>query len=303
MGKTSVAKSIAKAMNRTYARIALGGVRDEAEIRGHRRTYIGSMPGRIAAAVRKAGSMNPLLLLDEIDKLCSDFHGDPASALLEVLDGEQNVNFEDHYLDIPLDLSDVFFIATANTLDTIPRPLLDRMDIVEISSYLDTEKTSIAEKFLIPKQLKAAGLKASQVRFDKTAVPEIISCYTRESGVRELERKISEIMRRAARIIVSGESKSVRISAKNIEKFLGTRKFRDEPLYEDGMIGVVNGLAWTSVGGELLNVEVSVLEGSGKIDCTGSLGDVMKESVRAAVSYIRSVASIYDIDADFLIKP
>ncbi len=299
VGKTSVARSIAKAMNRAYARIALGGVRDEAEIRGHRRTYIGSMPGRIAAAVRKAGSMNPLLLLDEIDKLCSDFHGDPASALLEVLDGEQNVNFEDHYLDIPLDLSDVFFIATANTLDTIPRPLLDRMDIVEISSYLDTEKTSIAEKFLIPKQLKAAGLKASQVRFDKTAVPEIISCYTRESGVRELERKISEIMRRAARIIVSGESKSVRISAKNIEKFLGTRKFRDEPLYDDGMIGVVNGLAWTSVGGELLNVEVSVLEGSGKIDCTGSLGDVMKESVRAAVSYIRSVASIYDIDADF----
>lgn len=299
VGKTSVAKSIARAMNRNYARIALGGIRDEAEIRGHRRTYIGSMPGRIAAAVRKSGSMNPLLLLDEIDKLCSDFHGDPASALLEVLDSEQNVNFEDHYLDIPLDLSDVFFIATANTLDTIPRPLLDRMDIVEISSYLDTEKTQIAERFLIPKQLKAAGLKASQVRFDKTAVAEIISCYTRESGVRELERKIAEIMHRAAKIIVSGESKSVRVSAKNIERFLGTRKFRDEPLYDDGMIGIVNGLAWTSVGGELLNVEVSVLEGSGKIDCTGSLGDVMKESVRAAVSYIRSVASIYDIDKDF----
>lgn len=299
VGKTSVAKSIARAMNRKYSRIALGGVRDEAEIRGHRRTYIGSMPGRIAAAVRKSGSMNPLLLLDEIDKLCSDFHGDPASALLEVLDSEQNVNFEDHYLDIPLDLSDVFFIATANTLDTIPRPLLDRMDIVEISSYLDTEKLHIAEKFLIPKQLRAAGLTASQVRFDKTAVPEIISCYTRESGVRELERKISEIMRRAARIIVSGQNKSVRVTAKNIEKFLDIRKFRDEPLYDDGMIGIVNGLAWTSVGGELLNVEVSVLEGSGKIDCTGSLGDVMKESVRAAVSYIRSVASIYDIDADF----
>ncbi len=299
VGKTSVAKSIARAMNRTYARIALGGIRDEAEIRGHRRTYIGSMPGRIAAAVRKAKSMNPLILLDEIDKLCSDFHGDPASALLEVLDSEQNVNFEDHYLDIPLDLSDVFFIATANTLDTIPRPLLDRMDIVEITSYLDTEKIQIANRFLIPKQLKAAGLKASQVRFNKTAIPEIISCYTRESGVRELERKISEIMRRAAKIIVSGESKSVTVSAKNIEKFLGMRKFRDEQLYDDGMIGIVNGLAWTSVGGELLNVEVSVLDGSGKIDCTGSLGDVMKESVRAAVSYIRSVASIYEIDKDF----
>lgn len=299
VGKTSVAKSIARAMNRTYARIALGGIRDEAEIRGHRRTYIGSMPGRIAAAVRKAKSMNPLILLDEIDKLCSDFHGDPASALLEVLDSEQNVNFEDHYLDIPLDLSDVFFIATANTLDTIPRPLLDRMDIVEITSYLDTEKIQIANRFLIPKQLNAAGLKASQVRFNKTAIPEIISCYTRESGVRELERKISEIMRRAAKIIVSGESKSVTVSAKNIEKFLGMRKFRDEQLYDDGMIGIVNGLAWTSVGGELLNVEVSVLDGSGKIDCTGSLGDVMKESVRTAVSYIRSVASIYEIDKDF----
>lgn len=299
VGKTSIAKSIARAMNRNYARISLGGIRDEAEIRGHRRTYIGSMPGRIAAAVRKSKSMNPLLLLDEIDKLCSDFHGDPASALLEVLDSEQNVNFEDHYLDIPLDLSDVFFVATANTLDTIPRPLLDRMDVVEITSYLDTEKLHIAEQFLIPKQRKLNGLKASQIRFDSSAVTEIISCYTKESGVRELERKISEIMRRAAKAIVSGEAKTVRVTAKNIEKYLDVRKYRDEPLYEDGMTGIVNGLAWTSVGGELLNVEVTVLEGSGKIDCTGSLGDVMKESVRAAVSYIRSVASVYDIDKDF----
>ena len=299
VGKTSIAKSIARAMNRNYARISLGGIRDEAEIRGHRRTYIGSMPGRIAAAVRKSKSLNPLLLLDEIDKLCSDFHGDPASALLEVLDSEQNVNFEDHYLDIPLDLSDVFFVATANTLDTIPRPLLDRMDVVEISSYLDTEKVHIAEQFLIPKQRKLNGLKKSQIRIDESAINEIITCYTRESGVRELERKIAVIMRRAAKTIVSGESKSVRVTAKNIEKYLEVRKFRDEPLYEDGMTGIVNGLAWTSVGGELLNVEVSVLEGSGKIDCTGSLGDVMKESVRAAMSYIRSVASVYDIDKDF----
>lgn len=299
VGKTSIAKSIAQAMNRNYARISLGGIRDEAEIRGHRRTYIGSMPGRIAAAIKKSKSMNPLLLLDEIDKLCSDFKGDPASALLEVLDREQNVNFEDHYLDIPLDLSDVFFVATANSLDTIPRPLLDRMDVVEITTYLDTEKLHIAEQFLIPKQRGLNGLKSSQIRFDTSAVQEIISCYTRESGVRELERKISMIMRRAAKLIVSGKAKTVRVTAKNIEKFLEVRRYRKEPLYDNGMIGVVNGLAWTSVGGELLNVEVSVLEGSGKIDCTGSLGDVMKESVRAAVSYIRSVASVYDIDKEF----
>lgn len=286
-------------MGRKYVRISLGGIRDEAEIRGHRRTYIGSMPGRIASAVRKAGCSDPLLLLDEIDKLCSDFHGDPASALLEVLDSEQNVNFEDHYLDVPFDLSGVFFVATANTLDTIPRPLLDRMDIVEMSSYLDTEKIHIAEKYLIPKQRAAAGLNGSQIRFDKTAVPALISGYTREAGVRELERKIADIMRASAKLIVSGESKSVRVSAKNLESFLGTRKYRDEELYDDGMPGIVNGLAWTSVGGELLNVEVTVLDGTGKIDCTGSLGDVMKESVRAAVSYIRSVASLYGIDNDF----
>ncbi len=299
VGKTSIAKSIAKAMNRTYARIALGGVRDEAEIRGHRRTYIGSMPGRIASAVRKAKSLNPLIVLDEIDKLCSDFRGDPASALLEVLDSEQNVNFEDHYLDLPLDLSDVFFVATANSLDTVPRPLLDRMDVVEISTYLDTEKVNIAKQFLIPKQRKAHGLKAQQVRFEKGAVEEIISCYTREAGVRELERKIADIMRKSAKIIVSKEAENIRITKSNIEKFLEVRRYRKESLYDEGMIGIVNGLAWTSVGGELLNVEVSVLEGTGKIDCTGSLGDVMKESVRAAVSFIRSVASIYDIEKDF----
>ncbi len=299
VGKTSIARSIATAMNRNYARISLGGIRDEAEIRGHRRTYVGSMPGRIVSAIKKSGSMNPLILLDEIDKLCTDNHGDPASALLEVLDSEQNVNFEDHYLDFPLDLSGVFFIATANTLDTIPRPLIDRMNVVELSSYLNTEKQHIANNFLVPKQRKACGLKPSQIRISADAVDEIISSYTRESGVRELERKISEIMHRAAAMIVSGDSKSVRVTPKNIEKFLGTKKYREEPLYNAGMVGIVNGLAWTSVGGELLNVEVSVLEGSGKIDCTGSLGDVMKESVRAAVSYIRSIASIYDIDRDF----
>lgn len=299
VGKTSIARSIATAMNRAYARISLGGIRDEAEIRGHRRTYVGSMPGRVVSAVRKSKSMNPLILLDEIDKLCSDNHGDPASALLEVLDSEQNINFEDHYLDFPLDLSDVFFIATANTLDTIPRPLLDRMDVVELSSYLDTEKLHIAKSFLVPKQRKLCGLKSAQIKIEESAIKEIINCYTREAGVRELERKISEIMHRAARLIVSGECKSVRVNAKNIEKFLHTRRFREEPLYAPGMVGIVNGLAWTSVGGELLNVEVSVLEGSGKIDFTGSLGDVMKESVRAAVSYIRSIASLYEIDGDF----
>ncbi len=299
VGKTSIARSIATAMNRNYARISLGGIRDEAEIRGHRRTYVGSMPGRIVSAVKKSGSMNPLILLDEIDKLCADNHGDPASALLEVLDSEQNINFEDHYVDFPLDLSGVFFIATANTLDTIPRPLIDRMNVVELSSYLNTEKMHIARNFLVPKQRKSCGLKTSQVRISDRAIDAIISSYTRESGVRELERKISEIMHSAAASIVSGDKKSVSVTDKNIEKFLGTKRYRDVPLYNAGMVGIVNGLAWTSVGGELLNVEVSVLEGTGKIDCTGSLGDVMKESVRAAVSYIRSIASIYDIDKDF----
>ncbi len=299
VGKTSIARSIATAMNRKYARISLGGIRDEAEIRGHRRTYIGSMPGRIVSAIKKSGSMNPLILLDEIDKLCQDNHGDPASALLEVLDSEQNINFEDHYLDFPLDLSDVLFIATANTLDTIPRPLIDRMDIVELSSYLDTEKHHIAKNFLIPKQRSLCGLKASQVKIDDDAIDDMINGYTREAGVRELERKISEIMHRCAAMIVSGECKSVRVTRKNIEKFLDTKKFRDQPLYNADMVGIVNGLAWTSVGGELLNVEISVLDGSGKIDCTGNLGEVMKESVRAAVSYIRSIAAIYDIDRNF----
>ncbi len=299
VGKTSIARSIASAMNRNYARISLGGVRDEAEIRGHRRTYVGSMPGRIVSAVKKSGSMNPLILLDEIDKLCADNHGDPASALLEVLDSEQNINFEDHYLDFPLDLSGVFFIATANTLDTIPRPLIDRMNVVELSSYLNTEKMHIARNFLVPKQRNMCGLKTTQVRISEKAIDQIITSYTREAGVRELERKISEIMHSAAATIVSGQGKAVTVTDKNIEKFLGTKRYRDVPLYNPGMVGIVNGLAWTSVGGELLNVEVSVLEGTGKIDCTGSLGDVMKESVRAAVSYIRSIASIYDIDRDF----
>lgn len=299
VGKTSIVRSIATAMNRNYARISLGGIRDEAEIRGHRRTYVGSMPGRIVSAVKKSGSMNPLILLDEIDKLCADNHGDPASALLEVLDSEQNMNFEDHYLDFPLDLSGVFFIATANSLDTIPRPLIDRMNVVELSSYLNTEKMHIARNFLVPKQRKMCGLKTAQVRISDSAIENIIENYTREAGVRELERKISEIMHSVAATIVSGKSKSVSVTEKNIEKFLGTKKYREDPLYKSGMVGIVNGLAWTSVGGELLNVEVSVLEGSGKIDFTGSLGDVMKESVRAAISYIRSIATIYDIDRDF----
>lgn len=299
VGKTSIAKSIATATGRNYARISLGGIRDEAEIRGHRRTYVGSMPGRIVSAIKKSKSMNPLILLDEIDKLCADSHGDPASALLEVLDSEQNINFEDHYLDFALDLSNVFFIATANTLDTIPRPLLDRMDVVELSSYLDTEKLQIAKNYLVPKTRTNCGLKATQIKITDDAIVSIIEDYTRESGVRELERKISEIMHRAASMIVSGECKSCKVTAKNIEKYLDVKKFKKDSLYSSGMVGIVNGLAWTSVGGELLNVEVSVLDGSGKIDCTGSLGDVMKESVRAAMSYIRSVADLYDIDSNF----
>ena len=300
VGKTSISYSIAKSLNRKMARISLGGVHDEAEIRGHRKTYVGAMPGRIMTAMTQAGSSNPLLLLDEIDKLGSDHRGDPSAALLEVLDAEQNHTYRDHYLEIPYDLSDVMFITTANTLDTVPRPLLDRMEVIELGSYTDEEKLMISKNHLIPKQLKKHGLKKSQLRITDDAIREIISCYTRESGVRSLERCYSEICRKAAMQILSMENpKRITVNGSNMEAFLGIRKFLPDRLPVADQIGLVTGLAWTSVGGETLEVEVNVMEGSGKIELTGNLGDVMKESARAAISYIRSNAERLGVPADF----
>ncbi len=299
VGKTSIARSIATATNRKLARVSLGGVHDEAEIRGHRKTYIGAMPGRIADAVIKAGSSNPLILLDEVDKMCSDLRGDPASALLEVLDSEQNCNYVDHYIEVPMDLSQAFFIMTANSLDTIPRPLLDRMEVIELSSYLDEEKYHIAKQYLIPKQRKMHGLKGTQIRINDAAIRALINGYTRESGVRELERCIGKLMRKAALKIVEEGSKSITVGAGQLETLLGPKKYKADPLYDEKCHGIVNGLAWTSVGGEMLTVEVSVLEGSGKLELTGSLGDVMKESARTAVSYLRSVADRMNVSYDF----
>jgi len=299
VGKTSIARSIAEAMGRNFARVSLGGVHDEAEIRGHRKTYIGAMPGRIATAVENADSQNPVILLDEIDKLGSDFKGDPAAALLEVLDPEQNRNYTDHFLDIPFDLSEVFFITTANSLDTIPKPLLDRMDVIEIPSYLEFEKIAIAKNHLIPKQRKAHGLTASQFKVSDEAIFEIISGYTREAGVRKLERLFAKLMRKAARRLVEGSVSSVRLTPASLEKYLGPKIFKDEELYDGSIAGIANGLAWTSVGGEMLNVEVVVLDGSGRLELTGSLGDVMKESAKIAISFIRSISDKYGLDRDF----
>ncbi len=299
VGKTSIARSIAEATNRKLARVSLGGVHDEAEIRGHRKTYIGAMPGRIADAVIKAGSSNPLILLDEVDKMCSDLRGDPASALLEVLDSEQNCNYVDHYIEVPMDLSQAFFIMTANSLNTIPRPLLDRMEVIELSSYLDEEKYHIAKQYLVPKQRKMHGLKGAQIKISDAAIRALIEGYTRESGVRELERCVGKIMRKAALEIVENGKKSLTVGATQLESLLGPKKYKDEPLYDPHCFGIVNGLAWTSVGGEMLTVEVSVLEGSGKLELTGSLGDVMKESARTAVSYLRSVADRMNVSYDF----
>lgn len=299
VGKTSVAKSIAKAMGRKYNRVSLGGVRDEADIRGHRKTYVGAMPGRIMNAVKLAASNNPLILLDEIDKLGSDFKGDPSSALLEVLDSEQNYAFRDHFIEIPFDLSNVFFVATANTLSTIPAPLLDRMEVIELPSYTVEEKFEIAKKYLLPKQLKRHGLKAAQLKVKADGLYSVIESYTRESGVRQLERELAALARKTAKEIVSGEAEKAAIDKKNIEKYLGPKKFRDDENALKDEIGVINGLAWTSVGGEMLEVEVAVLSGSGKIELTGSLGDVMKESAHAAVSYLRSTAEKYGIEPDF----
>ncbi|MFA6309424.1 MAG: endopeptidase La [Clostridia bacterium] len=299
VGKTSIAKSIAKAINRNYVRMSLGGIKDEAEIRGHRRTYVGAMPGRIIAAIKQAGSNNPLILLDEIDKMSNDYRGDPSSAMLEVLDSEQNFAFRDHYLEIPFDLSNVLFITTANTMDTIPRPLYDRMEIINISSYTEEEKAKIAMNYLIPKQIKSHGLKKSNITFDEKAVYDIINYYTREAGVRGIERELATICRKAAKIIVSGNKKTLKITSGNIEKYLGIKRFRHDKLNETNDIGIATGLAWTPVGGETLSIEVNVMKGNGSLELTGQLGDVMKESAKAAVSFIRSKSSAFNIDNDF----
>ena len=300
VGKTSVAYSIARSLNRKMARIALGGVHDEADIRGHRKTYVGAMPGRILAAMTQAGSNNPILLLDEVDKMGSDHRGDPSAALLEVLDGEQNKTYRDHYLEIPFDLSNVMFITTANTLDTIPRPLLDRMEVIELNSYTDEEKLMIAKNHLIPKQIDKHGLKKSQLRITDDGIREIIRCYTRESGVRNLERAFAEICRKTAmHLLANEEMKRVQIADKNVETFLGVRKFLPDKMAKADQVGLVTGLAWTSVGGETLEVEVNVMDGNGKLELTGNLGDVMKESVHAAMSYIRANSGELGVPSDF----
>lgn len=298
-GKTSVAMSVARALNRKLARISLGGVHDEAEIRGHRRTYVGAMPGRIVSGLITAGSMNPVMVLDEIDKLGSDYRGDPSSALLEVLDGEQNSRFRDNFLEIPIDFSDIFFITTANTTSTIPRPLLDRMEVIELTSYTDEEKLRIAKRHLLPKQRAKHGLNGNQLRVSDTAIREIISLYTRESGVRTLERELASVCRKTARQIAMGECRSVTVKAGGLEPFLGAPRYQQDHLYAKDEIGMVRGLAWTQVGGEVLDVEVGVVDGSGKLELTGNLGDVMKESARAAITYIRSRADVLGIDPDF----
>ncbi len=299
VGKTSVARSIASATGRDYVRISLGGVKDEAEIRGHRKTYIGSMPGRIINAMQQAGSSNPLMLLDEVDKLSSDYKGDPTSALLEVLDPEQNSTFRDHYIELPFDLSKVMFITTANVEANIPEPLRDRMEIIELGSYTSEEKFNIAKKHLIPKQIKRHGLTASRLRITDKAVRLVIDGYTREAGVRALEQKIAAICRKAAIEIVEGCAEKISVKPEDIENFLGTRKFKPDSMIKENEVGVVNGLAWTSVGGDMLEIESAVLKGTGKLELTGSLGDVMQESAKAAVSFIRSKADSLPINANF----
>ncbi len=299
VGKTSIAKSIAKALNRNYVRISLGGVKDESEIRGHRRTYIGSMPGRIISAIKQAGSNNPLILLDEIDKMSNDFRGDPASAMLEVLDSEQNFAFRDHYLELPFNLSNVLFLTTANSLDTIPRPLLDRMEIIDISSYTEEEKANIAMKYLLPKQIELHGLTSKNIKIDEETIRAVINYYTREAGVRSLEREIGSICRKVAKTIVSEKKRVVTVSQSNLEKFLGVKKHRIEFANEKDQIGIATGLAWTPVGGVTLSIEVNLMQGNGKLELTGQLGNVMKESAKAAISYIRSRCKELKIDEKF----
>ena len=298
VGKTSIVKSLAKSMGRKYVRIALGGIHDEAEIRGHRRTYIGAMPGRIIDAVIKSGVMNPVILLDEIDKVGNDYKGDPASALLEALDPEQNFSFEDHYIDFPVDLSKVLFITTANDTSTIPAPLLDRMEIIELNSYTELEKFHIAKEHLIKKEIKKHKLTAREFKITDDAIYTIIECYTSEAGVRNLEKRIATLCRKAAVELEKG-AKSFRITPKNIEEYLGPRRYSKDKIPAEDSVGVVNGLAWTSVGGTLLPIEISVLNGTGKIELTGNLGDVMKESAKTAVSFVRSHSDDYGIDGDF----
>lgn len=298
-GKTSIARSVAKALNKKYVRISLGGVRDEAEIRGHRRTYVGSMPGRIAEGLRQAGVSNPLMLLDEIDKISSDYKGDTSSALLEVLDGEQNAAFRDHYVELPMDLSKVLFIATANTTQTIPGPLLDRMEILEINSYTENEKLHIAKDYLISKQIERNGLNSSQIRFSQKSLEKIIHNYTREAGVRNLERRIGDICRKAARMVLQDQKKSIGITEGNLVRYLGREKVRFENANEEDQVGIVRGLAWTSVGGDTLQIEVNVMPGKGKLLLTGQLGAVMKESAQTALTYVRSVGSQYGVKEDY----
>ncbi len=302
VGKTSIGRSVAEALGRNYVRVSLGGVRDESDIRGHRKTYVGAMPGRIINAMRLAKSKNPVMLLDEIDKMSNDFRGDPSSAMLEVLDSEQNKEFRDHYIELPYDLSDVMFITTANSLDTIQPPLLDRMEVIELSSYTREEKFQIAKRHLIPKQLEKNGLKKTQMKINDDAIYSLIDSYTKEAGVRKLERTIGSLCRKAAKEIVENEIKKVTFRASNLEKYLGAKKYKPDIISDKTEIGSVNGLAWTSVGGVIMPLEVLVLEGKGKIELTGSLGDVMKESARIAISYARSVADKYGINPDFFEK-
>lgn len=298
-GKTSIARSVAKALDKKYVRISLGGVRDEAEIRGHRRTYVGAMPGRIVNGLRSAGVKNPLMLLDEIDKMSSDYKGDTASALLEVLDAEQNKKFRDHYVEIPIDLSEVLFIATANSVQDIPRPLLDRMELIEVTSYTENEKLHIAKEHLLAKQMERNGIRPEQLAITDKAMAKIISGYTREAGVRNLERKLGEICRKAARLLYEGEKEKIKVTEQNLEKFLGKEKYSFDKKNDTDEVGIVRGLAWTSVGGDTLEIEVNIMPGKGEFQLTGQLGDVMKESAQAGISYIRSVSEEYHIPKKF----
>lgn len=299
VGKTSVAKSIARALNRKYVRISLGGVHDEADIRGHRKTYIGAMPGRIMTAVKQAGTKNPLMLLDEIDKMGSDYKGDPSAALLEVLDAEQNNAFRDHYLEVDFDLSDVLFITTANTLDTVPHPLLDRMEVIELTSYTSEEKFNIAKKYLLPRQIEKCGLSDKKITVDDDAIKDIIEYYTREAGVRNLEREIGNLIRKIAKAFLYEKKRSITVTPKTLEKYIGKKRYHFDLMNENDEIGVARGLAWTQVGGDTLSIEVNIMNGTGKVELTGKLGDVMKESAMAAISYIRANSEKLKIDGSF----